>query len=158
MYLLLMSYRCCVHSQQRPSRPVRKHWCCGIFLVQKYSNLPGVRKLHDFLIIVKAHDGQVVMKVRERCFTGYWRASPLRVVNPSAPGTPTVTYKDAHTLNIKEDKMANKLTMYNRFISPCRRPDYLPPFQQPPVIPPSHQPSTSSASTSVSLPELRKCK
>ena len=62
----------------------------------KYSDLPGVRKLHDFLI-VKAHDGQVVMKVRERCFTGVWRASPLRVVKPSAPGTPDVTYKDAHT-------------------------------------------------------------
>ena len=34
----------------------------------KYSDLPGVRKLHDFLII-KAHNGQMVM-VRERCFTG----------------------------------------------------------------------------------------
>ena len=62
----------------------------------KYSDLPGVRKLHDFLI-VKAHDGQVVMKVRERCFTCIWRASPLQVVNPSAPGTPTITYKDART-------------------------------------------------------------
>ena len=34
---------------------------------------------------------------------------------------------------------------------------YLPPFQQPPVIPLNHQPSTS-VSTSVSLPEPRKCK
>ena len=66
----------------------------------KYSDLPGVQKLHDFLI-VKAHDGQVVMKVRDRCFTGVWRASPLRVMNPSAPGTPDVTYKDAHTHNIR---------------------------------------------------------
>ena len=121
----------------------------------KYSDLPGVRKLHDFLI-VKAHDGQVVMKVRQRCFTGNWRASLLRIVNPSAPGTPTVTYKDAHTHNIKEDKMANMLTMYNRFISPCRRPDYLPPFQQPPAIPSNNHPSTSSASTSASVPALQR--
>lgn len=38
-------------------------------LGEKYSDLPGVRKLHDFLFI-KAHTGQVVMKVREQCFNG----------------------------------------------------------------------------------------
>ena len=38
-------------------------------LGDKYSDLPGVRKLHDFLV-VKAHNGDVVMKVRENCFTG----------------------------------------------------------------------------------------
>ena len=110
-------------------------------LGEKYSDLPGVRKLHDFLI-VRAHNGQVVMKVREKCFTGEWRASPLKVVNPLAPGKPTVTYKDAHTHNIKQDKLAHMLTMFNRFIPPGRRPDYLPPYSPPSVVP---QPSTSSA-------------
>ena len=40
-------------------------------LAAKYSDLPGVRKLHDFLV-VKAHDGTVIMNVREQ-FTGVWK-------------------------------------------------------------------------------------
>ena len=30
-------------------------------------------------IVVKAHNGNVVMKVRENCFTGVWKDSPLCV-------------------------------------------------------------------------------
>lgn len=37
----------------------------------KYSSLPGVRKLHDFLI-VRSNTDQVVMKVREKIFSGAW--------------------------------------------------------------------------------------
>lgn len=59
-------------------------------LGSKYSDLPGVRKLHDFLI-VKGYDGQVVMKVREKCFTGEWKRSPLRLLDPATPGIPTTT-------------------------------------------------------------------
>lgn len=44
----------------------------------KYSNLPGVRKLHDFLVVC-SHDGRVVMKVRERIYTGAWSDSSLRL-------------------------------------------------------------------------------
>ena len=108
----------CVQSAQTSIETGEKVLVWRDTLGVKYSDLPGVRKLHDFLI-VKAHDGQVVMKVRERCFTGNWRTSPLRVVNTSAPGTPTVSYKDAHTHQLKEEKMANMFTMYNRFVSPC---------------------------------------
>lgn len=57
-------------------------------LGEKYSDLPGVRKLHDFLFI-RAHTGQVVMKVREQCFRGQWKDSLLRVVNPMVVGTPS---------------------------------------------------------------------
>ena len=104
----------------------------------KYSDLPGVRKLHDFLT-VKGYNGHVVMKVREKCFTGEWRQSPLRLLDATTPGIPTTTYKDAHSHNIK---LANMVTMYNRFISPDRRPEYLPPLQ--PALTLQHQPSSSS--------------
>ena len=57
-------------------------------LGDKYSDLPGVRKLHDFLV-VKAHNGDVVMKVRKNCFTGVWKDSPLRVRDSTAIGVPT---------------------------------------------------------------------
>ncbi len=51
-------------------------------LGDKYSDLPGVHKLHDFLV-VKVHNGNVVMKMRENCFAGEWKDSPLRVRGPS---------------------------------------------------------------------------
>jgi len=56
-------------------------------LGQKYSDLPGVWKLNDFLV-VKTNDGEVVMKVREHCFAGPWKNSPLKVVNTDVAGTP----------------------------------------------------------------------
>ena len=42
-------------------------------------------KLHDFLV-VKTNDGEVVMKVREHCFAGVWKNSPLKVVNTDVAG------------------------------------------------------------------------
>ena len=99
----------------------------------------GVRKLHDFLI-VKRYDRQVVMKVREKCFTEEWRQSPLRLL--PTPGIPTTTYKDTHSHSIKDDKLANMVTMYNRFITPDRCAEYLPPLQ--PALTLQHQPSSTS--------------
>lgn len=73
-------------------------------LGEKYSDLPGVRKLHDFLFI-RAHTGQVVMKVWEKCFRGQWKDSLLHIVNPMVVGTQSTNYKDKHEHNIKDDKM-----------------------------------------------------
>jgi len=111
-------------------------------LGERYSDLPGVRKYHDFLI-VKAHDGTVVMKVHENCFGGSWRNSPLHVRDSSVPGVPTDTYKETQMKTISAEKMANMITMYDRFIPPNHRPDYLPSS-----IPSMSAPSTSSATTS----------
>ena len=90
----------------------------------KYSALPGVRKLHDFLI-VRTHDDRVVMKVREKIYSGAWTDSPLRVVNPTLSGIPTTTYTSKVRALTKE-KLANLEVMYNRFIPPRFRPDFLP--------------------------------
>lgn len=89
----------------------------------KYSNFPGVRKLHDFLI-VRSYDGHVVMKVREGIYGGAWSDSLLRITDPSLPGVPTSAY---HSRTLKKEKMANMILMYDKFIPPCYRPDYLPP-------------------------------
>ena len=70
------------------------------------------------------------MRIREHCFTGEWKRLPLHVVNGEVSGRPTVTYKEAHMHRIKDDKMANMVTMYNCFISPKRFPEYLPLLQQ----------------------------
>lgn len=101
--------------------------CWRDSLGQKYSDLPGVRKYHDFLF-VQSHTGDVVMKVREQCYTGAWTDSPLRLLDSTAIGTPLTNYKEVKYHPIKEDKMANMITMYDKFVSPDRRPEYLPPF------------------------------
>lgn len=135
-------------------------------LSQKYSDLPGVRKYHDFLFI-RSHTGDVVMKVREQCYTGTWINSPLHLVNEAICGMPSSNYKDIKFYDIKSDKMANMVTMYDKFISPDRRPSYLPTFCS--TIPPptvhqsaSQQPSTSqhtsqqpSSASSSSQPPTR---
>ena len=81
-------------------------------LGEKYSNLPGVCKLHDFLFI------KMVMKVREFCLGGVWAESPLLTRNPEQSGTP-----------ISQDKKAHMITMYDKFISPTRHPSLLLPLQ-----------------------------
>ena len=115
-------------------------------ITQKYPDLPGVRKYHDFLFVA-SHDVGVVMKVRENCFSGSWSESPLRVKHADADGTPTITYRDTRTRQLTSEKMANIITMYDRFISPHRRPDYLPS-----CIPSTSTAPLSTPSTSSSLP------
>ena len=44
-------------------------------LGKKYSNLPGVRKFHDFHF-VRSQAGFVVMKDLEKCFSGAWKHPP----------------------------------------------------------------------------------
>ena len=84
-------------------------------------------KLHDFLV-VKTNDGEVVMKVREHYSAGVWKNSPLKVVNTDVAGTPLTTYRETHCHSISAEKMANMVTMYDRFVSPDCRPEYLPPL------------------------------
>ena len=113
-------------------RRVIKNWreCLG----EKYSNLPGIRKFHDFLIM-KSHDGKVMMKVRDWCVKGSWKPLPLHVRNVSVVGTTTTTY-EPHTLST--EKLVNMVTMYGRYTPPDWHPEYLPPL------------STSSTSASSS--------
>ena len=77
----------------------------------KYSDLPGVRTFHDFLIVMK-HDGAAVMKVREHCYHGPWKDSPLHVISSAVSVTPTTTYVDRQC-NISSEKMANMILMYD---------------------------------------------
>ena len=113
-------------------------------LGDKYSDLPGVRNLHDFLF-VKAQDSKVVLKVCEFCFGGVWNVSPLHQKNTTMSEIPVDTYKDKCWHQISDDKMAHIVTMYNGFIPPDRCPEFLPPIpvqsQPQPQNPPSHHQS-----------------
>ena len=50
--------RCATTYIEEGDRVFKWRECLG----EKYSDLPGIRKIHDFLV-VKSHDGSVVMKV-----------------------------------------------------------------------------------------------
>lgn len=84
-------------------------------LTEYYSDLPGVWNLHDFLF-VKAQNGEVVMKVRDFYLGGAWKVSPLHPKNTALSGIPTNNYKDKRWHPISDDKMANTISMYNRYM------------------------------------------
>ena len=44
-------------------------WAWRKTVANKYSNLPGIRELHDFLAL-KNHGQDAAMKVRDNCYTG----------------------------------------------------------------------------------------
>lgn len=47
-------------------------------VAKKYSNLPGIRGLHDFLAL--RNSGQdAVMKIRESCYTGTLKDTPMKI-------------------------------------------------------------------------------
>ncbi len=94
----------------------------------KYSDLPGTRKLHDFLI-ARSYLGSVVMKVRGKCYSGPFAESPLKVTDINASGVPSENYKQTHYRPLSEEKMKDMVTMYDRFIPVERRPVYLPSFR-----------------------------
>lgn len=116
----------------------------------KYSDLPGVRRYHDFLI-ARGADGSVAMKVREKCYAGSFSVSPLKVLDPNANGSPRDNYRDTHHHPLKEEKLEDMKLMYNRFISPERRPRFLPPYQNA-ALPASLSATPATASSTATLP------
>ena len=47
-------------------------------VAKKYSNLPGIRGLHDFLAPRNSGQG-AVMKIRESCYTGTLKDTPMKI-------------------------------------------------------------------------------
>ena len=119
--------------------------------MKQYSDLPGVRKMHDFMIVHTTSD-KIVMKVRANCHSGVTIDSTLHAVDPSLPGSPTMCYRE-HTRSVATEKLAQVTQMCYKYIPPTRWPSYIP-IQQPPVCSSSSnnhsnvQTSTTSFSTS----------
>ena len=87
-------------------------------LGQKYSDLLGVR-ITNFLWL-RHMMGQLSWKSMRTATVRVGRT--VRMRDSSVSGIPTETYKDSLTT----EKMANMITLYDRFIPPNCRPDYLP--------------------------------
>ena len=71
-------------------------------LREKYSDLPGTRKYHDFLI-ARSYDQTIVMKVRESYYTGSFSRSPLKILDTTANGVPTTNYKDTQFRDLSRE-------------------------------------------------------
>ena len=68
---------------------------------EKYSGLPGVRDLHDFLALRNpGHDA--VLKVKETCYTGTLRDTPMKITNESRVALPTVNHSYHALKRVKE--------------------------------------------------------
>ena len=54
---------------------------CGAWrktVANKYSNLPGIRELHDFLAL-RNQSQDAAMHVRDNCYTGPLKNTPMKV-------------------------------------------------------------------------------
>lgn len=98
---------------------------------EKYSNLPGIRELHDFLTVAISSD-KVVMKIREKCYAGPLRDTPTKVkrgftTTQSCIPRVTDTYRAKGLVKeIPESKLGHLIQMYRNFIEEERWPDFIP--------------------------------
>lgn len=97
---------------------------------EKYTNLPGIRELHDF-VTVAVPPNKTVMKVRERCYAGPLQDSPTRVkkdfcTTDSCIPRVTDSYKEKGCLrSVPESKCGHLKQMYESFIPEDKWPDFV---------------------------------
>ena len=97
---------------------------------EKYSNLPGIRDLHDFVAIA-VPPNKIVMKVREKCYSGALRDSPTKVKKDfvstdSCIPRVTDSYKARGNLrSLTDNKLGHLKQMYANFIAEEIWPDFV---------------------------------
>ena len=89
-------------------------------LMKKFSELPGVRKLHDFFVVCSG-DSTVAMKVRAKCHVRVLLDSPLHIVGCLQSATPVGCYAD-HPWSWPSKMMDHMRQMYSRYIPPGQWP------------------------------------
>ena len=98
---------------------------------QKYSKLPGIRELHDFLIVRNPTTKNAMMFVREFCHEGAPKPTSLKVNNASSPEvncfpSPSDSYLQlGKTRALQSTKLAHLHQMFNSYIPPERCFDFL---------------------------------
>ena len=95
-------------------------------LSDKYSNLPGIRSLHDFLIVKHPLTGSAVMKVRKYCFEGSFENTPMKVTRQECVlPTPNHSYVMLNKLcSLTDSKLKDIRHMYSQYIDPEMWPDF----------------------------------
>ena len=94
-------------------------------VANKYSNLPGIRELHDFLAL-RNHGQDAAMKVRDNCYTSPLKNTPMKIakgMNASDIALPCVGhsyYALGMGKELSQSKQAHLNQMCANFIPPDR--------------------------------------
>ena len=103
-----------------------------------YKPVPGIKDLHDFVWSYPSAELRPQLNVRKLCSGGDY--TPVTLYRQEEGAVPDlrdslISYEDAHECPaISPEKMAHLVDMYDRWISPDRRLEFLPPYQ-PTVVP-----------------------
>ena len=97
----------------------------------KYSKLPGIRDLHDFVIVRSPETGSATMLVRDYCYGGAAQKSTMKINSGVSPESSAIPDENQNyiTLNTKrnltETKLAHLTQMSNNFIPEDRWINYV---------------------------------
>ena len=93
------------------------------YLADCYTDLPGVRKLHKFLI-VQGEGDKVIFRVGESCYSPHMKRSPMRKTSNADMDVDGQNY-ELHQL--AKEKMEDIEQMCHKFIAQSRWPTYIVP-------------------------------
>lgn len=94
----------------------------------KYSKLPGIRSLHDFIFTKNPATDQVIAKVRYSCYAGVFQNASIHVVTgrdvteSAIPDQELANYKILGKLKtLSDSKRKNLDQMYKNFVPDDRQ-------------------------------------
>lgn len=93
------------------------------YLDECYTDLPGVWKLHKFLI-VQGDGGKVLFRAGERCHDPHTQMAPMRKTHTSSTDADAVSY---NVRPLAKEKAIDIEQMCHRFIAQSRWPPYITP-------------------------------
>ena len=98
--------------------------------LSKYTKLPGVRSLHDFVCVRKPSTGNAQVRVRDVCYEGSIRDAKIsrgrRAVENVIPSDESSYLLQGMKKEVTATKQADLMRMYENFIPSDRRLDFLP--------------------------------
>ena len=101
--------------------------------LSKYTKLPGVCSLHDFVCARKPATGNAHVRVRDVCYEGSLHDTCIKVSRGHPPTENVIPGEEASYIargmkkEVSDTKISDLLTMYNAFIPRDRRLNFLPP-------------------------------
>ena len=101
--------------------------------LDKYTKMPGIRGLHDFVFAKNPSTGDTMVRVHELCYDGPLKDSTIKVASGHLASdlvipTPSLTYQAQGIIkDISSSKLAHLVQMYKHFIDSNHRLDFLPP-------------------------------
>ena len=116
------------------------HWIS--YLSTKYSDVPGIRKLHDF-VIVRSPSG-TMMKVKEKLYAGEFSKSPMSQLGEYSEDSSLRPYTPKA---IGPEKLQHITLMCTRYISSSRWPKCIPRQRFTANTPSSHNTGTSNTAS-----------